>query len=441
MLDLEIPLSRKKLSVDRFTDEDAQRIEDRLRTMNGQLKDAIAAVLALHRTNLDDVRGLREMFAQMSIHAGQVLDGELTLQLRKVPRNVTFFDQQITRGQEELITEIIRDVVFLPEGAEDPDRRQEVMKEMCRRAGIFRPGERVRTFIWGGHSVPQAEKDFAERVGYWDGLSGNEIITGCGPGIMKTPFDGALIGYQKMRLGFHRPDLIGFTEPGILAFETPNDRINKLVVFPNMEMRMEAFIRASHRGRVHPGGSGTMEEIMTFLGMKLHPDNEGMRYPFDLVERPDGEYMKMLHRFFRECFGYALDGLLNIRVESAKDYGHYVHETNRGLPTDRLWNSDLVMPAEIGQPFEVNFDSIESIDLSLDQEPYHLIKNLRWFFTSMVYLIAKHPEKVEEWGTDRPKVKGDSRVVQAVDSLIREFNQLNRLRMSGEIEDLPYRID
>ncbi len=63
-------------------------------------------------------------------------------------------------------------------------------------------------------------------------------------------------------IGFYR-----FSEKKILAAEAPNELVTQLLTFPTIEERMEAFIRASHRGKVHPGGAGTVEEILTMLAL------------------------------------------------------------------------------------------------------------------------------------------------------------------------------
>lgn len=266
-----------------------------------------------------------------------------------------------------------------------------------------------------------------------------EIITGSGGGSMKAPFEGAMRGYIMQNLRDRR--FIGFTEQGILAGEAPNNLLSDLLVFPNIEMRMEAFIRASHRGRLHPGGTGTMEEAMTFLGMKIHPKNDGLLYPFDLIESPEGNYMRTLQKFFWECFGDVLDGLLEFHIETPDEYHRHVLKTNKDLQIDRLWNHELHIPSEIQTPFEVTFDSMEALDLTRDQEPFLLIVNLRRFFSGMVYLIVKNPQMVESWSGDRPKIRGDKKIIEAVDQLVRWFNKEKRLKIKHELTDLPYRIE
>ena len=43
---------------------------------------------------------------------------------------------------------------------------------------------------------------------------------------------------------------------------------------PDIEKRLEAFVRLGHGIVVFPGGVGTAEEILYLLGILLHPDNK-----------------------------------------------------------------------------------------------------------------------------------------------------------------------
>ena len=72
---------------------------------------------------------------------------------------------------------------------------------------------------------------------------------------------------------------IGITEPGIIAAESPNPIVNHLVIMPDIEKRLEAFVRIGHGIIVFPGGVGTAEEILYLLGILLHPDNADLPFP------------------------------------------------------------------------------------------------------------------------------------------------------------------
>ena len=123
---------------------------------------------------------------------------------------------------------------------------------------------------WGGHSIVAAEYQYTKNVGYELGLRGLDVCTGCGPGAMKGPMKGATIGHAKQRIEHGR--YIGITEPGIIAAEPPNPIVTQLAIMPDIEKRLEAFVRMAHGIVVFPGGAGTAEEILYLLG---HPAGPG----------------------------------------------------------------------------------------------------------------------------------------------------------------------
>ena len=88
---------------------------------------------------------------------------------------------------------------------------------------------------------------------------------------------GATIGHAKQRISTGR--YMGITEPGIIAAESPNPIVNSLVIMPDIEKRLEAFVRLGHGIVVFPGGVGTAEEILYLLGILLHPDNKHQPMP------------------------------------------------------------------------------------------------------------------------------------------------------------------
>ena len=103
---------------------------------------------------------------------------------------------------------------------------------------------------WGGHSISRKEYEYTKLVGHEMGLRGLDICTGCGPGAMKGPMKGANIGHAKQRI--KDGQYLGITEPGIIAAESPNPIVNDLVILPDIEKRLEAFVRTGHGIVVFP---------------------------------------------------------------------------------------------------------------------------------------------------------------------------------------------
>ncbi len=440
---LEVELRPDVLGIDAFHGKVVERVKERILNADSGLRETVAALIDIHRGNNDDKRELREKFADMAL-TPRVTKHGLALQCTGLPAD-SLLNGDLPERQKRQISQAVRDWVMrpaFPEVESTTAASSHFVRTMVARTPLLEQAPRPRCFVWGGHAISHAEYDFAKETGYWDALAnGTEFITGCGPGVMKAPFKGALVAYGKQdydKRGIHR-DFIGFSERGIIAAEAPNGLVSELIIFPDVEKRMEAFIRASHRGRLHPGGAGTVEELLTFLGVKSHPANQDLVYPLDLVEGGRGDYSQRILRWLRACFGNALDPLFEIHVGSAQEYATHVHWSNAQFDWMQLWNDELFVPTEVQEPFNVTFDAIESLDLSRDQEPFDLIVNLRRFFSALVYLSVKYPDEVEAWNGELPRVHGNRRVIEATDELIRGFEADGRMKIEGEYRR-PFRF-
>src|SRR4029077_16936119 len=121
---------------------------------------------------------------------------------------------------------------------------------------------------------------------------------------MKGPMKGATIGHAKQRRGGNR--YIGITEPGIIAAESPNPIVNHLVIMPDIEKRLEAFVRLGHGIIVFPGGVGTAEEILYLLVWWLDPVNTRQPLPVVLTgPRASAGYFEQIGRFVEGTLGAA----------------------------------------------------------------------------------------------------------------------------------------
>lgn len=440
---LDVEIRPEVLGIDTMHGAVADQIAHRIGASNANFRETVAALIDIHKADNDDKRELREKYADMEITVRRSARG-LTLHCAGVPVD-SLLEGAIPERQKRQISQAVRDLVLephAPEAHSESAANSRLVRSYVGRTPLLQQAPRPRCFVWGGHSTNREEYDFAKEVGYWDALAnGTEFITGCGPGVMKAPFKGAVVAYGKQDFdmrGLHR-DFIGFSERGIIAAEAPNGLVSELVIFPDVEKRMEAFVRASHRGRIHPGGAGTAEELLTFLGMKAHPANADIPYPLDLVERPGGEYFAHLTEWLRTCFGDALDHLFEVHVGPPRRYAEHVRRANAELDITSLWNDALYFPPEMQQPFEVTFESMEGLDLSRDQKPFDLLVNLRRFFSALVHLAVKEPDASDTWGGELPRIHGDRAVLEATDELIRWFDGAGRMKLQGKYQR-PYRI-
>src|SRR5690606_3692653 len=184
---------------------------------------------------------------------------------------MAFVDGEIIRGVAELLFATVRDLAYMaielgPDGGSDLDSSPGITNAVfgqLRNARLLHPGDPSLVGCWGGHSISRVACEYAELVGHELGLRGLDVCTGCGPGAMKGPMKGANTAHAKQRQ--RRPRYIGITEPGIIAAESPNPIVNQLVIMPDIEKRLESFVRLGHGIIVFPGGVGTAEEILYLL--------------------------------------------------------------------------------------------------------------------------------------------------------------------------------
>jgi predicted Rossmann-fold nucleotide-binding protein len=157
------------------------------------------------------------------------------------------------------------------------------------------------------------EYDYTKKVGYELGLRGLDVCTGCGPGAMKGPMKGATIGHSKQRIrtAATRPH-----RPGIIAAEPPNPIVSQLVIMPDIEKRLEAFVRLGHGIVIFPGGAGTAEEILYLLGILLDPANRDLPFPVVFTGPADSaEYFDQIHRFIGATLGAAAQSRYQIIID------------------------------------------------------------------------------------------------------------------------------
>ena len=207
------------------------------------------------------------------------------LEMQHAPA-AAFVDGQMIRGIKEHLFAVLRDVVFISNEIIDSERFDltdsasitNAVFHILRNARLLDHKARPNLVVcWGGHSIDAREYEYTKNVGYELGLRGLDVCTGCGPGAMKGPMKGATIGHAKQRI--HHGRYIGITEPGIIAAEAPNPIVNELVILPDIEKRLEAFVRLGHGIVVFPGGAGTAEEILYLTGILLDPANARAAVP------------------------------------------------------------------------------------------------------------------------------------------------------------------
>jgi predicted Rossmann-fold nucleotide-binding protein len=263
---------------------------------------------------------------------------------------------------------------------------------------------------------------------------------------MKGPMKGAAIGHAKQRVRNGR--YIGLTEPGIIAAESPNPIVNELVIMPDMEKRLEGFIRIAHSIIIFPGGAGTAEEILFLLGILLHPDNAGIPLPMILTgpesSRP---YLERIDAFIGATLGPEAQQRYSIiiddpaavavwaqtRMQQVRDYRHSQSDAY-------YFNWRLTIDPVFQQPFVATHEAMAGLELRRDLPSAVLAANLRRAFSGIVSgnIREEGIRAIEEHGPF--EIRGDRSILSELDGLLRAFVAQHRMRLPGRAYVPCYRV-
>jgi len=292
------------------------------------------AVLNVGST-IDDTRQVLEKYEDFNIRVIPQERG-IKLEFENSPISA-FVDGQVINGIQEQLFSVLRDIVYVKNQIETnqnfdlstPAGITNAVFNILRNANVLLPETEPNLVVcWGGHSIKRTEYDYSKKVGYELGLRGLNICTGCGPGAMKGPMKGATIGHSKQRIYGGR--YIGMTEPGIIAAESPNPIVNELVIMPDIEKRLEGFVRTGHGIVVLPGGVGTTEEILYILGVMLNPANNEIPFPLILTGPENSrDYFNQIDQFIKITLGIEAQQLYQIIID---DPAKVAREINVGVP-------------------------------------------------------------------------------------------------------------
>ena len=393
----------------------------------------------------DDARMIFERYDDFAIRIVRQAWG-VKLELRNAPAGA-FVDGRMIRGIQEHLFAVLRDILYIhgevyEHGSAALQETQGITNavyRILRNAGVLRP--RVRPDIvvcWGGHSISREEYDYTKRVGYELGLRGLNVCTGCGPGAMKGPMKGAAIGHAKQRV--HDGRYIGLTEPGIVAAEPPNAIVNQLVILPDIEKRLEAFVRTGHGIVVFPGGAGTAEEILYLLGILLDPANEEQPFPV-VFTGPAGseQYFGRIESFLATTLGPQAARCYRIIVD---DPAEVAREMQRGMDSVREfrrrksdaynYNWTLAVDHGLQQPFEPTHEAMAALEIRRDHPPHRLASELRRAFSGIVAGNVKEQgiRRIEEHGPF--ELHGDPDLLEPLGALLESFVLQRRMKIAGE---------
>jgi predicted Rossmann-fold nucleotide-binding protein len=255
---------------------------------------------------------------------------------------------------------------------------------------------------------------------------------------MKGPMKGATIGHSKQRI--HDGRYIGITEPGIIAAEPPNPIVNHLVIMPDIEKRLEAFVRTGHGIVVFPGGAGTAEEILYLLGILLDPANADQPMPVVFTgPKSSADYFAHIDRFIGATLGDKARQRYKIIVgdpaQAAREMAkglEAVREYRRAKSDAYNYNWLLKVPPEFQAAFEPTHEAMSKLELRRDLPAHQLAANLRRAFSGIVAGNVKEQgiRAIEKHGPF--ELHGDRELMTMLDELLGAFVVQKRMKLAGE---------
>ncbi|MDH4039935.1 MAG: nucleotide 5'-monophosphate nucleosidase PpnN [Gammaproteobacteria bacterium] len=395
-------------------------------------------------SDVDNARELYTLYDDFEVTVVPESRG-LKLQLYNCPAQA-FVDGKMIEGIRSHLFSALRDIIFtyhklveqqhfdLSSGAGITD----TVFRILRNAGVVSSNLPPRLVVcWGGHSISRLEYDFSKEVGYQLGLRGFDIATGCGAGAMKGPMKGATIGHAKQLNKSSR--FVGISEPGIIAAESPNPLVNELVILPDIEKRLEAFVRLAHGVVVFPGGAGTAEELFYLLGVKMHPANSELPLPVVLAAPASSAgYFEQIDAFLRGTLGddvarhyeivcgdpAAVARSLKKRIKKVRAYRMEQQESFS-------YNWGLAVPDDLQQPFHPTHENMAALKLHRRQPVHELAAELRRAFSGIVAGNIKEfgVRAVEERGPYQ--LHGDPDVVASLGDLLAAFVKQGRMKLDS----------
>ena len=440
-------------SLEVLSQQEVNRLRDT--SLNGHhdlLRRCALAVLSCG-SPIDDSRALLERHPRFDIQVLQQ-DRGVRLQLSNAPAEA-FVDGQMIRGIREHLFAVLRDLVYVCNEIEHNQRYDlntssgitDAIFHILRNAGAL-PANQLPSLVvcWGGHSISREEYEYTKDVGYHLGLRDLDICTGCGPGAMKGPMKGANVAHAKQRTAKRR--YIGISEPGIIAAEAPNPIVNELIIMPDIEKRLEAFVRLGHGIIVFPGGVGTAEEILYLLGILSETSNQMQPLPV-IFTGPESarSYFEQIDAFVGDIFGDTMRQRYEIIID---DPAQVARTMKKGIERVTQYRRDhgdafyfnwrLHIDLAFQQPFIPTHENMMGLNLTRDQSQAALAADLRRAFSGIVAGNVKEPgiKAIEAHGPFQ--LRGEPALMQRLDRLLQAFVDQGRMKLAGSQYNPCYQL-
>ncbi|WP_460418828.1 nucleotide 5'-monophosphate nucleosidase PpnN [Pseudomonas sp. microsymbiont 2] len=399
--------------------------------------------------HVDNAKTILEAYKDFEVRIHQQ-DRGVRLELLNAPADA-FVDGEMIASTREMLFSALRDIVYTESelasqriDLESSQGLTDYVFHLLRNARTLRPGVEPKMVVcWGGHSISSEEYQYTKKVGHELGLRKLDVCTGCGPGVMKGPMKGATIAHAKQRM--HGSRYLGLTEPGIIAAEAPNPIVNELVILPDIEKRLEAFVRVGHGIIIFPGGAGTAEEFLYLLGILMHPDNQDLPFPVILTGPRSAEaFLLQLHDFVGATLGEAAQRHYQIIIDDPAEVARHMVEGLKEVKQFRRERNDafhfnwlLKIDEGFQRPFDPTHENMANLALRRDLPPHELAANLRRAFSGIVAGNVKDKgiRLIEEHGPYQ--IHGDAAILDPLGRLLQAFVDQHRMKLPGGAAYVP----
>ncbi len=431
-----------KSSMDQLSQNETESLQ---KTAGGELSDLLTkcCLAVLNSGNITD--SPESLLSSSKDFAVEVIQKERGIKLKLYnPPETAFVNGNIIKGIEEHLFSVLRDIVYI-ESQSQMYRTLDLTNSntitnwifyILRNAKLFQTGVEPNVVVcWGGHSICKEEFNYTKEVGQALGLYKLDICTGCGPGAMEGPMSGAAVGHIMQR--YDKGRFIGITEPSIISAEPPNPLVTQLIIMPDIEKRLESFVRIGHAFVIFPGGPGTVEELMFILGIKMNSANADQPIPVVLTGPKSSEkYFEQLDHFIRTTLGENVARQYDIVIDDPEKvadicYSEIQQVTQRRITLGDSFNFNWKV--QIDQIFQEHFyathENMRSLNLTKDQPLNILIANLRNVFSGIVSgnVKPKYIKLIQEKGPY--ELHGEPEMISNIDKLLKYFIEQGRMKL------------
>jgi hypothetical protein len=217
---------------------------------------------------------------------------------------------------------------------------------------------------------------------------------------------------------------------------------------PDIEKRLEAFVRLSHGIVVFPGGVGTAEEILYLLGILLHPENKYLPLPVVFTGRAESaEYFRRIDEFLVATIGPQVRQHYRIITGDPAEAARVMKEGMAMVKQFRQHHQDafffnwlLKIDKEFQMPFTPSHANMAGLQLHRDQPPHQLAAQLRRAFSGIVAgnVKAEGIRAIAEFGPFQ--LDGERAVLEPLDELLAAFVAQGRMKLPGSHYQPCYRL-